>query len=63
MAFDSVPLIQVSPNWVIRKVYFFVTPLIFVAGFLSYLDRSSVSFGALQFQKDLRLSSADCKFP
>eukprot|EP00884_Botryococcus_braunii_P017008 jgi/Botrbrau1/3991/Bobra.0016s0004.1 len=50
---------HVSPRWITRKCYIFVISFLFVAGWLAYLDRSSVSFGAQQFQKDLHLSSAD----
>eukprot|EP00884_Botryococcus_braunii_P018564 jgi/Botrbrau1/5391/Bobra.0346s0051.1 len=51
--------VQVSPGWIIRKCYLFIIPFLFIAGWLSYMDRSSVSFGALQFKKDLKLTTAD----
>ncbi len=44
----------------IRRSYLFIIPLTFIVSFLTYLDRGSVSFGSLQFRKDLGLSAADC---
>eukprot|EP00884_Botryococcus_braunii_P015354 jgi/Botrbrau1/2501/Bobra.0226s0057.1 len=49
----------VEPRHVIRRSYLCLIPLLFIVSFLTYLDRGSVSFGSLQFKKDLGMSSAD----
>eukprot|EP00884_Botryococcus_braunii_P015350 jgi/Botrbrau1/2499/Bobra.0226s0055.1 len=50
---------RVEPRHVIRRSYLGLIPLLFMVAFLTYLDRGSVSFGSLQFSKDLEMSSAE----
>lgn len=55
--------LQVDPRNVIIQCFLGLIPLLFFVSFLTYLDRGSVSFGSLQFKKDIGLTSTNCESP